>query len=600
MVLSPRNVVLIALTATASAQATQNGPTVWGSVAVIMNGERTPLRGGLASTITPQGAQQMFSQGAAFRARYIGGENTDENISRALIRGIERDTIDNSQLTILTNTDVHTIAGATAFMQGLYPPVDGEFLDDAGGVSLAYDATTDNYTEYPLDGYQYPAINTLSTLEESSIPLHGHKGCFNWLNAMDKLPDDENIRKEANSTLETYQKIFSEPPLDGAFNDDYPAFWNAYDVYDYVRYQSNHNSTVHRQLEDSAISEPTLDFLERNAFQQQLALNADSSLSGASTDDRIRSIAGQTLAQGILDALGSVVSSRGQTDKLTLMFTSFHPFIAFWSLSRLLTTTTDPSSPYASLPTPGFSMSFELIGDQPDQPGQFPSDDNLKVRFVVRRDTNSSTDFTAENLFGTPRIEYILTLDYFQTQMDKIAIDVGTWCTLCASPQLFCEARRALAEDGSSGSSSGSNKDGSRSLSSTPVVVAILGAAVMLCIFALVAAIAAFFFGVRLYRPNKGSFRGAEKRAEDPDVAISRGGARHERVGSWELRDGRNVTANDAHFRDSRFSGAGLVFDKEVGKETGKTSERETMDDDGVSVMSTDITAQPVKPRESV
>ncbi|EEY15447.1 conserved hypothetical protein [Verticillium alfalfae VaMs.102] len=513
---SYRNVVLVALAAIASAD---SEPTVWGSVAVIMNGERTPLRGGLASTITPQGAQQMYGQGVAFRHRYIDGTNAQDSIFRAPIRGIERDTLDNSQLTILTNTDVHTIAGATAFLQGLYPPVDDEFLDEAGGVSLSYDAVTDNYTQYPLSGYQYPAINTLSTLEETSIPLHGHKGCFNWLNAMDKLPEDENIRKEADATLESYREIFSSLPLDGAFADDFPSFWNAYDVFDYVRYQANHNSTIHRQLEEPVLSEPTLAFLERNAFKQQLALNTDSSLSGASTRDPVRSIAGQALAQGILDALAAVVSSRGETDKLTLMFTSFHPFIAFWSLTQLLTTSTDPSSPYASFPAPGFSMSFELISDQPGQPGQFPSNDDLRVRFVIRN-TNSSTTFRADNIFGTPVSEYIMTLDFFATQMRNIAIDVGEWAP----------------------------------------------------------------------------FRGAEKRAEDADVVVSRGGARHERVGSWELRDGRPVTADEAHFRDSKFSGAGLVFDKE----TGQTSERETADDDGVSVLSTDITAQPVRPRESV
>ncbi|KAM0323016.1 hypothetical protein ACHAQA_009115 [Verticillium albo-atrum] len=597
MAFSPRNVVLFALTATASAQI--DGATVWGSVAVIMNGERTPLRGGLASTLTPLGAQQMFSQGAAFRERYLGGQNRDEDIFKAPIQGIETDIIDNSQLTIMTNTDIQTITGATAFTQGLYPAIQDEFLDSAGGVSLAYDAATDNSTQYPLGGYQYPAINTFSSRDELSTPLQGHKGCYTWLNAMDSLSDDEEMRKLADSTRESYQKIFSQPPLNGTFDDESISFYNAYNLYDYVRYQSNHNSTIHRQLEKQVISEPTLDFLKRNAFKQQLALNVDNSLSGASTDDPIRPIAGQTLAQGILDALDSIISSRSETDKLTLLFTSFHPFIAFWSLSRLLTTSTDASAPYATFPEPGASMAFELIGDQPSQGGSFPSNENLKVRFVYRRDTNASTMFRADNIFGTPRVEFVMTLDFFQAQMREIASDVGKWCTLCSSPQLFCEARRALAgEDISGGAGDDSNKDGSRSLASTPIIVGILGAAVTLCVFALVAVIASFCFGVRLHRPTKGGFLGPEKRADDADVAVSRGGARHERVGSWELRDGRDVTAHDVHFRDGGFGGAGLVFDKETGRAVER--ERETVDDDGVSVLSTDMTGQPVRPRESV
>lgn len=165
-------VFLSALLATASAQT--SGPSVWGSVAMIMHGERTPLRSELVNTLTPRGAQQLYAQGAAFRARYLSGvtpTNTSEAriTSRAAIRGIARNVVEHQQLSILSVQDAHIAAGATAFMQALYPPLRQAFAANTGGTNISFSTTSESFTQYPLDGYQYPVIHTPGMLDQRSI-----------------------------------------------------------------------------------------------------------------------------------------------------------------------------------------------------------------------------------------------------------------------------------------------------------------------------------------------------------------------------------------------------------------------------------------------
>jgi hypothetical protein len=170
-------VLVAALFASAGAQSPNASPnsTVWAAVAFVMYGERTPLKGPFASILTPTGAQQLLAQGSAFRARYLSGNqalNTTQNkiTTRAPIQGIGRNAIDNGQLSVLANTDTHVAQGALAFMQGLYPPIISAFPDDVGGLNVSQSAITGAFTDYPLGGYQYPIVNTLSVLEETSVP----------------------------------------------------------------------------------------------------------------------------------------------------------------------------------------------------------------------------------------------------------------------------------------------------------------------------------------------------------------------------------------------------------------------------------------------
>lgn len=151
----------------AAGQATGEGNTrVWAAVAYIYNGETSP---GPQTILTPEGAQQLRRQGAAFRSRYLLGSNSSGTDS-AQIQEIAKDAIDNRQLRILSRTESWIASGAVAFMQGLYPPQSDAYIDMTGSSDLKNNFPAgSNSTEYPLNGYQYPLVQTLSSEERTSV-----------------------------------------------------------------------------------------------------------------------------------------------------------------------------------------------------------------------------------------------------------------------------------------------------------------------------------------------------------------------------------------------------------------------------------------------
>ena len=165
-------VSLAALLSCGSAQS--DDERVWSSVAYIYHGETTPARGGVSITqsLTPFGAQQMFAQGSMFRARYlVDGNVTDDQGSvtaHATIQGMEPLAFDSGQTTAISTNDGYISTSAIAFMQGLYPPSNLNVAQSAGGLSSAVLANG-SIIDYPLNGYQFPDIQTLSTLDPDFI-----------------------------------------------------------------------------------------------------------------------------------------------------------------------------------------------------------------------------------------------------------------------------------------------------------------------------------------------------------------------------------------------------------------------------------------------
>jgi len=162
---------LLAATALALLARTSSAQTehVWSSVAWILHGERTPIWGSLPQlTLTPLGAQQMFAQGSLLRARYLSRDPNEKNTEYTPIVGIEANAIDNSQLTILAPTDPYMVTSAQAFTQGLYPPILQAFSNNSGGMEAALNPNG-SIVNYPLGGYQYPNIKTVSGLDYESV-----------------------------------------------------------------------------------------------------------------------------------------------------------------------------------------------------------------------------------------------------------------------------------------------------------------------------------------------------------------------------------------------------------------------------------------------
>ena len=149
--------VLVALSATAFAQDNLTQVT-WGAVTFAFYGEKIPSAMNAGSNLTPLGAQQMYEAGQIIRDRYLSAPSNGSQLTTAApINGLSSSQIDNPQLSILATDDEYISTSAMAFLQGLYPPVYGLYKQ-----SILSDAST---VQYPLDGYQYPSIATVSTLD---------------------------------------------------------------------------------------------------------------------------------------------------------------------------------------------------------------------------------------------------------------------------------------------------------------------------------------------------------------------------------------------------------------------------------------------------
>ena len=168
MTLTSPVALLILLIATSWAQ--DSYIRVRSSVAFVLHGERTPLNGYVRPTLTPQGAQQLYDQGSFFRDRYLVNSTSESDTVdvRRPIVGISRDAIDNRQLTVFSNNNGYNVASGLAFMQGFYPPDSQAIPDSSDAVSMVQLANGST-AQYPLDGYQYPNIQTVSIVDPNSI-----------------------------------------------------------------------------------------------------------------------------------------------------------------------------------------------------------------------------------------------------------------------------------------------------------------------------------------------------------------------------------------------------------------------------------------------
>jgi hypothetical protein len=151
---------------TAQSTSEEAGIRVWAAVAFINHGDKTPYYSSSNEVLVPEGAQQLWRQGAAFRARYLNQTSGSTSSSvTAPIQGISTESLENIQVDVTSGDEQWIVAGALAFMQALYPPVTGSVTDDMAR-NLASNGS--DLVEFPLDGYQYPLVQALSSLDKNS------------------------------------------------------------------------------------------------------------------------------------------------------------------------------------------------------------------------------------------------------------------------------------------------------------------------------------------------------------------------------------------------------------------------------------------------
>jgi hypothetical protein len=572
--------VLALLVASSSAQTTTMPPNneyIWSSVGWVLHGERTPIWGpGASPALTPLGAQQMFEQGSLLRDRYLREDPEEKDATFAPIVGIERNAIDNTQLSILTNSDPYMVTSAQAFLQGLYPPILQAFSENSGGIEAARLANG-SIVNYPLQGYQYPAFRTASVLDSESIYVGGHVGCTRYTESLLNFRADDVVATIYNNTKNFYQNLWTQV-LHEVFPLSMANFANAYILYDYAQFRYTHNNATRRNITADEIA-----MMARFASTEQRTKNANLSVSGSNQGDMIRAVAGRTMAAKTLSLLRDNIRLGATTNKINIAFTTLETFVAWFALSGLVTG--EHMAEFKPLPEPGGMMVFELfsIGGKPDT---FPELDNLWVRFLYRNGTDPGDYLTTYSLFNS-------TMDRlpFREFMRQIQLfDISTmaeWCKLCDGVSLFCSDLKSR--------NSGSRFSSGGGAFIQPAIAGAIGAAVTLAVVGLLFFIAVLLGAIRFHRAGSdtkartgtlGGFKGAEKMSSDTDLAWAKGGARHERTGSWELRGKKGV--DDVEGQEEGVSPSTTVRARDL------THPSKSMDDDAISI----VGHEPVKPRE--
>ncbi|KAK1777860.1 phosphoglycerate mutase-like protein [Copromyces sp. CBS 386.78] len=534
---------------------------VWSSIAWVMHGDRSPLGvPGSPPNLTPLGAQQLLDRGTVLRNRYIVAAQEPESfdVSKligAKLVGLSTNAIDNTQLDVLTGADSYNFHSALALMQGLYPPSTRVF-NGTDGIAAALLANTE-ILDYPLEGYQYPVIRSPSVDDPELVSVDANKLCPQYLHSLDAFEDDTQVKKTYNDTIVFYkaewERIFHGDNI--AYPLDLADYHHAYAFYDHVQYLYTHDNATKSQLNSTFV-----DYLGSLASSEQREKHGNLTVSGKDEGDKIRAIAGRTMAGRVTKWFDSNIQTQGRTNKLNLAFTSIEPFFAFFSLSGLMD---GPSGGTfrSHVPNPSAAIVFELFS-KGGSDSVYPSDEDLWVRFLY--DVGKSGSLPQEYaLFGNGNSQSVMPLNEFKHSMGRIALNSSSdWCDTCDSPASFCLVTKGTTggdDDDTGGSHDPSHPvvSDDRRLKMDPTIAGAIGAASAIAAIGLGLLAATLCAGLRFHRAGSEKRREQERMfrmmnlgsaynnmdnnrapAPDADVTYARNGIRHERVGSWEMHNG--------------------------------------------------------------
>lgn len=367
--------------------------------------------------MTNLGLQQNYQVGADYRDIYIASNSSKQ------ILGISEDKFKASQLYASAPDQSVLLNTATAFLQGLYPPL------DEVNPSIS-SQTLNNGTDYktPLNGYQYVTLHGEEEESPDTIWIKGDDGCPTVTEAVATFPDSAEYQDRLESTRSFYEQFW--PILEDVYDysRDNLSYENAYDIFDLINVASIHNSSM-----SPNVTEEQLFQLRTLADSAEFDMNFNASQTG-------RSIGGQTVLAAILAQLNETVTSQGKL-KFSLLAGSYDTMLAVFGLTNL----TSASLDFYGLPEYASTLAFEILTEEDTE--EFPSDvDSLMVRFLFRNGSDAGAPLTPFALFGGSEVK--LSWKDFVAEMQKRAITtVKEWCTVCESTQDFCLA--ALVDDAS-------------------------------------------------------------------------------------------------------------------------------------------------------
>lgn len=422
--------------------------------------------------MTSLGASQNFQVGSDYRARYLAAGSPHQ------IAGISESKYISSQIYATAPNSGILLNTATAFLQGLYPPL----VDLAPEIASQ---TLNNGTKStsPLNGYQYVTLQGVKANSPDTIWIKGDESCPTLDASLSALESSAPFTSLVASTRPFYESFY--PALQSVSDIRSPStlsFASAYDIFDLLNVARIHNAST------TPISDADL-------FQLRTLADAAEFAASYSAADAARSTGARTFAGAVLAQLTKTVASAGAL-KFSLLAGSYDTFLGFAGLADL----TAASADFFGLPEYASTMAFELVSASA---GSLATDD-LRVRFMFRNGTEGA--LTAFPLFGGKE-ESLGWAEFVKEMQARAITTVEGWCGACQSEVDFCKVYQV------DGEAVGAKKEGGMSTA----VAGVVGAMVTLGVVALVGG---FVFMIVRRRGSRGGKGGvpAQRMAEKGSV----------------------------------------------------------------------------------
>lgn len=401
------------------------------------------------------------------------------------------------------------VTSGQVFLQGLYPPqtyakpsalANGEIIQD------------------PVNGLQFTTLHTMATTDPNTIWLKADDGCPNYVEQSNGyLNSPEFLRLQAGS--QSFYNSLKKDYLNGVFRDEEIGYQGAYSIFDYINVGSVHNVTI-----ASKYSRGELSKLKILADRHEWAMNGN-----ASSEHPALTIAGKAMAYKVAERLAVNLQTAGEQNKFTLMVSSYDAFLGFFGNAGLSAYSPD----FMGLPNYAASMVFEMFSTEDLPAGDYPSESDLRVRFLFRNGTENGVPLSTFPIFGRTELSW----KEFNEKIDEFAVkDVAQWCEICGASESFCPANSqgsTIDGDGISGVETVSTNigevdthvdtaSGDDSQPLSPGVAGAVGAVGAIALILLGLGVAMAVFGVRFGRTRKATterdFNG-EKLPSETDLA---------------------------------------------------------------------------------
>jgi hypothetical protein len=519
---------------------------------------------------------------------------------------MDPNTMQVNPVNILTTYQPEAMTSALAFMQSFYPPIPVQEETDPSDM-----LANNTLAPYP-GGAQYPLVDTFTPNDPYGIFISGADNCLNGDVARNQYLGSRLAQVTYNQTEDLYMEIGTNflPARMEIENMNYFSAWEMYDAIDYL---NRHDTFTQEQFGRGGQFEGDLSWMADLASEKMWnyygVYNAT-----ASIEDNVQTTAGSTLAGAVYMYFNQMLESGGELQKFNLIVADFAPIISMLAIMANGQVAYD----YRQLPAYATSIVFELFSyDHPDTVNTMPDPSTMFVRFYFRNGTAPGTpnpNFWALPMFGYGPSHVDMSWEMFSSAIQTVAFtNPMDWCSACDAYTVnaWCQGYLTWAQGATDGSSGSSNKK-----TVTPAEAGVIGAFVTLALAGMITALGFFLCGFRIHKrqgstkaeqwygnvrsrkqSSLGGYKGSAKMASDADLHIppnaapmggagaeiirdknpkdledgyaKRPGRGHERVGSWELNNTKDVDA----FGHSRFASVGSTI-------IGAAPMRSSFDDD--------------------